>query len=42
MCKKVGSVQVTGENDAGEVFTEKRVKWSAVLTYWREEGEDEY
>ena len=41
MCKRAGSAQVTGENFAGEMVTEERVKWSAVLSYWREESEDE-
>eukprot|EP01043_Picozoa_sp_COSAG02_P069327 COSAG02_NODE_11834_length_1645_cov_1.043984_1_plen_162_part_00 len=42
MCTKAGSAQVTGENYAGVVVTEERVKWSAVLSYWREESEDEW
>eukprot|EP01043_Picozoa_sp_COSAG02_P092154 COSAG02_NODE_28793_length_582_cov_1.004141_1_plen_64_part_01 len=29
---------MTAENYAGEVVTEERLKWPAVLTYWREEG----
>ena len=41
MCKVAGAAQVTGENYAGEVVTEERVKWAAVLSYWREESEDE-
>ena len=42
MCKKTKATEVTAENYAGEVVTEERVKWSAVLNYWREESEDEY
>ena len=42
MREKTGATEITGENYAGEVVTEERVKWASVLTYWREESEDEY
>jgi Ca2+-binding EF-hand superfamily protein len=41
MVKKTGAEEVTSANFAGDTVTEVRAKWSAVLNYWREEGEDE-
>lgn len=42
MCEKTGAAEATGENYRGELVTEQRVKWASVLSYWREESEDEY